>query len=319
MADERTDVIVATGGTRVVRAAYSLGQPGDRRRARQRAGARRRHRRPRARRRAASSTRKAFDNSLLCTNESALIAEERRRRRARARARPRAARTLLDAEASATVRATCLPRRPLRPRPGRQGRAAIAARAGIRVRAAHAGAGRAVRAGRARGAAGAREALARCSACVRVPDARRGIDAARALLRIGGAGHSAAIHCNDPRTIIAYGAAVQVLRVAVNAGGSTGSAGFETNLAPSMTIGTGFFGRSSLGGEPAAAAPRATGRGCVRQRIRRDAVRRRSRGSSRGAPSPSVVAEDRARRTERPGRRDARRDPAPRRSRSCES
>jgi hypothetical protein len=39
---------------------------------------------------------------------------------------------------------------------------------------------------------------------------------------------------------------VKVLRVTVNAPGSTGSAGLDTNLAPSMTIGTGFFGRSSL-------------------------------------------------------------------------
>ncbi|HEY8858013.1 MAG TPA: hypothetical protein VIM27_01085, partial [Gaiellales bacterium] len=79
------------------------------------------------------------------------------------------------------------------------------------------------------------------------PDARRGIDAACAMLRIGGAGHSAVIHSRDPRTIMAYGAAVRVLRVAVNVGGSTGSAGLDTNLAPTMTIGTGFFGRSSLG------------------------------------------------------------------------
>jgi hypothetical protein len=46
---------------------------------------------------------------------------------------------------------------------------------------------------------------------------------------------------------MAYGAAVQVLRVAVNVGASTGAAGIGTNLAPTMTIGTGFFGRSSLG------------------------------------------------------------------------
>jgi hypothetical protein len=46
--------------------------------------------------------------------------------------------------------------------------------------------------------------------------------------------------------IMEYGAAVEVLRVAVNAGSSLGSAGLETNLAPSMTIGTGFFGRSSV-------------------------------------------------------------------------
>ena len=53
---------------------------------------------------------------------------------------------------------------------------------------------------------------------------------------------------------MAYGAAVGVLRVAVNARGSTGSAGLDTNLAPTMTIGTGFFGRSSLGENLRAAA-----------------------------------------------------------------
>src|SRR5258707_7021128 len=44
-----------------------------------------------------------------------------------------------------------------------------------------------------------------------------------------------------------YGTRVPVLRVAVNAGNSTGSAGLDTNLAPSMTLGTGFVGRSSIG------------------------------------------------------------------------
>ena len=93
----------------------------------------------------------------------------------------------------------------------------------------------------------AREKMFPLLGLVRVPDARRGIDAACAMLRIGGAGHSAVIHSRDPRTIMAYGAAVKVLRVAVNVGGSTGSAGLDTNLAPTMTIGTGFYGRSSLG------------------------------------------------------------------------
>jgi acetaldehyde dehydrogenase / alcohol dehydrogenase len=80
-----------------------------------------------------------------------------------------------------------------------------------------------------------------------VPNARRGIRMATAVLRIGGAGHSAVIHSNDPATVMAYAAAVQVLRVTVNEGGSTGSAGFGTHLAPTMTIGTGYVGRSSLG------------------------------------------------------------------------
>jgi hypothetical protein len=82
---------------------------------------------------------------------------------------------------------------------------------------------------------------------VTVPDARRGIEAARAVLRITGRGHSASIHSQDPATIMEYGAAVEVLRISVNVGNSLGSAGLETGLAPTMTIGTGFFGRSSVG------------------------------------------------------------------------
>ena len=66
------------------------------------------------------------------------------------------------------------------------------------------------------------------------------------MLRLSGRGHSAAIHSTDPQVIMEYGAAVDVLRVAVNVGSSLGSAGLQTNLAPTMTIGTGFFGRSSV-------------------------------------------------------------------------
>ena len=93
----------------------------------------------------------------------------------------------------------------------------------------------------------AHEKLCPVLGVVTVPDARRGIDAARAVLRIAGRGHSASIHSQDPATIMEYGAAVEVLRVSVNVGNSLGSAGLETGLAPTMTIGTGFFGRSSAG------------------------------------------------------------------------
>jgi acetaldehyde dehydrogenase / alcohol dehydrogenase len=92
----------------------------------------------------------------------------------------------------------------------------------------------------------AREKLFPLLGLVSVPDVARGIEAARALLRIGGAGHSAVIHSRSPEAILAYGAALPVLRVSVNAPGSTGSSGLDTHLAPTMTIGTGFFGRSSL-------------------------------------------------------------------------
>ncbi len=74
MTDERTSVIVATGGVPVVRAAYSWGTP---RSAwgRQRTGAGGRHRRP-GQRGPPIVDSKSLDNSVLCTNESMLIVEE---------------------------------------------------------------------------------------------------------------------------------------------------------------------------------------------------------------------------------------------------
>ena len=43
-----------------------------------------------------------------------------------------------------------------------------------------------------------------------------------------------------------FAAALPALRVAVNTGCSLGASGFDTNLGPAMTIGTGFAGGSSL-------------------------------------------------------------------------
>ena len=93
----------------------------------------------------------------------------------------------------------------------------------------------------------AHEKLCPVLGLTQVGSVRHGIGAARAVLRLGGRGHSAAIHSTDPAAIMDYGAALEVLRVAVNVGSSLGSAGVGTGLAPSMTIGTGFFGRSSVG------------------------------------------------------------------------
>jgi acyl-CoA reductase-like NAD-dependent aldehyde dehydrogenase len=243
MADEGVDLIVATGGTAVVRAAYRSGNPSlgvgpgnvpalvD------------------ATADVAAAARcladsKAFDNSILCTNESVAIAEERVAD-ALCRELERNGAHVLDEEEAERARATFYPDGHIRTDLAGKDAAVLAEAAGIRV------------------PAGTRvlvapfplvvpedplaqEKLFPLLGLVRVPDAARGIDAARALLRIGGAGHSAVIHSRDPRTILAYGAAVRVLRVTVNAPGSTGSAGLDTNLAPTMTVGTGFFGRSSL-------------------------------------------------------------------------
>jgi acetaldehyde dehydrogenase / alcohol dehydrogenase len=245
MSDVTTDVIVATGGSAVVRAAYRSGNPAigvgpgnvpalvdasaDL---------------VRAARCIVDS--KAFDNSILCTNESALIAEERIADTLERELVKQGAHICSQAEAD-KLRETVFPGGHWQLDLIGKDAQAIARAADIRVSP------------RTRVLVAPfelvvpEEALAREKLCpvlglLRVADARRGIDAARAMVRIGGAGHSAAIHSTDPRTIMAFGSAVNVLRVAVNAGSSTGSSGFGTSLAPSMTIGTGFFGRSSLGG-----------------------------------------------------------------------
>jgi acyl-CoA reductase-like NAD-dependent aldehyde dehydrogenase len=188
---------------------------------------------------------KAFDNSVLCTNESVLIAEDSIADRFLREMGRHGAYVLEPAERD-KVRDTLFPQGRFDTSLVGKDASTIATQAGVRVP------------GRTRilvapfDLAVDEEPLAHEKLCpvlgfTRVPTAQRGIRTAAAVLRIGGAGHSAVVHSNDPRTVMDYAAAVQVLRVAVNEGGSTGSAGFGTHLAPSMTIGTGFAGRSSLG------------------------------------------------------------------------
>ncbi len=91
-----------------------------------------------------------------------------------------------------------------------------------------------------------REKLCPVLAFARVGGIDQAISAARSMMRHAGRGHSAAIHSRKEAHIMAYAAALPALRVAVNTGCSLGSSGYETNLGPSMTIGTGFAGGSSL-------------------------------------------------------------------------
>ncbi|MBP3082842.1 aldehyde dehydrogenase family protein [Mycolicibacterium fortuitum] len=244
MADERTDVIVATGGTGVVRAAYSSGNPAlgvgpgnvpvfvD---ASADINA--------AAKRIVDS--KAFDNSVLCTNESVLIVEDAVADKLRS-ALTRAGAHILDEDGARRLRAYMFADGHLNTDVVGRDAAWIASQAGLRVTPktrvliapfddviteemlAH-------------------EKLSPVLGMTTAADAARGIRAARAVVRIGGAGHSAAIHSENPSVISDFAAQVPVLRVSVNVGNSTGSSGLETNLAPSMTIGTGFVGRSSIG------------------------------------------------------------------------
>ncbi|MDD2735391.1 MAG: aldehyde dehydrogenase family protein [Desulfuromonadaceae bacterium] len=73
------------------------------------------------------------------------------------------------------------------------------------------------------------------------------LKAAQEMLEIGGKGHSAAIHSENSDAIVAW-SSLDVYRIAVNGPAVLVSAGLASGLNPSATIGTGYFGRSSVGG-----------------------------------------------------------------------
>lgn len=248
MAD--VDLVLATGGPDVVRASYRSGTPAlgvgpgnvpvlvDRTASVEDAA-----------REIVDS--KSFDHSILCTNESVLIVEDAVHDRLIASLARAGAHLVTDADLVRPGDGAGAAVERVRVAVGERGNigqsaVSIAERAGLRVppgtRVLLAPFDLVVPEEPL-----AREKLMPVLGLVRVASVAAGIRAARAVLRISGAGHSAAIHSADPAAVLKYGAAVPALRVVVNTGSSLGSAGITTGLAASMTIGTGYMGGSSVG------------------------------------------------------------------------
>jgi acyl-CoA reductase-like NAD-dependent aldehyde dehydrogenase len=244
MDSDRIDLILATGGSPMVRAAYSSGNPaigvgpGN-----NPAYVDESAEVAKAAKLIADS--KAFDNSILCTNESAVIAhravatrlaEEMKRQGCHMLAHDERDRLAEHLFPGGKFNVSLL---------GKSAEA-IAASAGLRV--PHGTRVLLVPLERI----GDDYPLSREKLCpvlgfYEVATRESALTACRAMVRNRGAGHSASIHATDPAMILNFAAALDVLRVAINVGCSTGAAGFDTLLAPTMTVGTGFFGRSSVG------------------------------------------------------------------------
>ncbi len=77
-------------------------------------------------------------------------------------------------------------------------------------------------------------------------DEKQGFEYANKMLELGGLGHSAVIHASDEALTVAFGEAMKVGRVIVNSPSSQGAIGdiYNTNT-PSLTLGCGSFGRNS--------------------------------------------------------------------------
>ncbi|TVY01974.1 bifunctional acetaldehyde-CoA/alcohol dehydrogenase [Cohnella terricola] len=90
------------------------------------------------------------------------------------------------------------------------------------------------------------EKLSPVLACYKVKTAEQGIERAAQVVAYGGMGHSSVIHSNDQAVIAAFSARLQTGRIIVNAPSTHGAIGdiYNTNL-PSLTLGCGSYGHNS--------------------------------------------------------------------------
>jgi acyl-CoA reductase-like NAD-dependent aldehyde dehydrogenase len=243
MASDRVNVIIATGGSAMVRAAYSSGNPAlgvgpgnavayiD----------------PSAKVDIAAKCivdSKSFDNSVLCTNESVVLTLTSNRGNVE-RALRTAGAHICNEEDTDKLRTYLFGDKGFNIEAIGKSASWIADRAGIRVNPATKILVPVV------ATPGQDDLLFREKLCpvltlTAAVDFDQALTFAKHTAKRGG-GHSAAFHGEDSRNLVLFSQKVPVYRVVVNAPCSQGAAGFATNLPPSFTIGTGFSGRSSIG------------------------------------------------------------------------
>jgi acetaldehyde dehydrogenase (acetylating) len=236
-------VILATGGTGLVRAAYTSGKPAygvgpgnvpafiertaDVRKAV-----------------ADILAGKTFDYGTICSSEQAIVAEEAVRERALEECRQQGAYFLSPEEAEKVGRLVFLPGSHT-PNTKIVGRPAtvIAEMAGIKAPPAT----RALIARLEAEQVGrefplSAEKLSPILAFYSVANLGAGIALCRRLLEFGGLGHTCAIHSQNRAATLEFGQAMPAFRVVVNSSSVHGSIGYSTNLFPAMTLGCGAPG-----------------------------------------------------------------------------
>ncbi len=75
-----------------------------------------------------------------------------------------------------------------------------------------------------------------------VSDWKEGCRRCKEILRFGGAGHTLAVHAADREVILAFALEKPAFRIIANAPAATGAVGIDTFLPPSMTLGCGAMG-----------------------------------------------------------------------------
>ena len=240
MKHKKTAVILATGGTGLVRAAYSSGKPAfgvgpgnvpvfiER----------------------SANVEKAvsdillstcFDNGTICASEQSVVVDAPLESAVREQFKRQGGHFLNSSEADAVGKILLTPQRTLNAAIVGKSAAFIANLAGISIpdgtRCLIADCG-----GVGRDFPWSVEKLSPTLAFFVVDGVEQGAAKCNEILQFGGMGHTAGIHTQDRAAAINYGRKMPAARTIVNSPTTHGAIGFSTDLSPSMTLGCGSWG-----------------------------------------------------------------------------
>ena len=239
-----TSVILATGGSALVKAAYSSGKPalgvgpGNV---------------PAFVERTADLAKaaeyiiagKTFDNGTICASEQAIVAEECIAGELIRQLQRHGAHFLEPEEVEKVSRVVMLPNNSMNPRIVGKDPQAIAKLAGIHV-PQHAKCLVAPLTGIGAQWPLSYEKLTTVLGFYQVKNWEEGCEKCLQLLAIGGIGHSLAIHTTDEAIVREFALRKPIFRLLVNTPSALGGVGASTELAPSFTLGCGTWGGSSV-------------------------------------------------------------------------
>lgn len=240
MKHKRTAVILATGGTGLVRAAYSSGKPafgvgpGNV---------------PVFIEKSADLTKAArdvltgtcFDNGTICASEQSVVVDSSVAQKVREQFTSQGGHFLSPSEAEAVAGVLLTPQRTLNARIVGKSADFIANLAGISIppgtRCLIADCG-----GVGRDFPWSVEKLSPTLAFFVVDGIEQGAQRCLEILQFGGMGHTAGMHTRSREAAIRYGEQMPAARIVINSPTTHGAIGFSTDLAPSMTLGCGSWG-----------------------------------------------------------------------------
>jgi acetaldehyde dehydrogenase (acetylating) len=245
MAHKRTAVILATGGSEMVQVAHSQGKPAygvgpgnvpvyvDRSADLEKA----------AKYIVAS---KAFDYSVICATEQAVIADRPIAKRLKQLMESEGAYFVNETQADALRKVLFYPDGSINVGSVGKSPQYIAAMAGIQV-PGHARilVARLNKVGRDEPLS--REKMTTVLGWYESNGWEEGCDRCIELISFGGRGHSLILHATDERVIMAFGLEKPVFRIGINTMGTLGMIGLTTNIMPSLTLGAGGIGGSITG------------------------------------------------------------------------